>query len=298
MSSLVNWKSAQSGLAVRLRGTSQQTVNGLLHVNSLVSGGKGSDTSPFDSRRVQGYQLNYMRYQSANAANGCSIGVRIPNWLWGAGLYVASGTTFTDDTTDWQDTGTGDFALSSTSTNDDGFIVYSPVKFNLITINVGTASSGTSQTAAITFSSGAGTWSAMPTASMLAAFTGAATFYPIGENIIYFKEPALWGKTTGAEAVGLPSGMYAVKVAATTAATTSGGLGNSAEVWRMYLPSQIKNDGTGLLADGAIIELPGQLGAIAMPYGDALGVYSTVSTNSNYVTASFQSGGAFAGGDN
>jgi hypothetical protein len=65
----------------------------------------------------------------------------------------------------------------------------------------------------------------------------------------------------------------------------------------MYLPSQIKSDGTGLLADGAIIELPGQLGAISMPYGDALGCYSTVITNTNYVTASIQSGGAFGGGN-
>ncbi len=298
MASLVNWKSAQMGLAAQLRGTAQQTDTGLLHLNSLVSGGLSSDTTPFDRRRVQGYQLNYMRYQSANAANGCAIGVRIPNWLWTAGSWIDGTTTFTDDTTDWQDTGTGDFILSTTSTNDSGFIVFCSVKFNLITINVGTASSGTSQTAVLTYSSGAGTWSAMPTASFLAPFTGAATFYPTGENIIYFKEPALWGKTTGAEGTGVPSGMYAIKVACTTAATTSGGVGNAAEVWRMYMPSQIKNDGTGLLADGAIIELPGQLGALSMPYGDALGCYSTVKTNSNYVYASFQSGGAFAGGDN
>ena len=297
MASLLNWKTAQGDLAVRLRGTNQQTNNGLLHLNSLVSGGQGSDTSPFDVRRVQGYQLNYMRFQSANAANGCSIGVRIPNWLWGAGLWVDGTTTFTDDTTDWQDSGTGDFALTSAATNNDGFIVYSKVKFNLITINVSTASSGGAQVAVANYSSGAGTWTAMATNPYLAAFTGGGTFYPTGENIIYFREPALWGKTTGAEGTGVPPGVYAIRIRATTAATNAA-LGTAAEVWRMYVPSQIKSDGTGLLADGAIIELPGQLGAINMPYGDALGCYSTVVTNTNLVTASFQSGGAFGGGDN
>lgn len=296
MASLVNWRTAQSDLSVRLRGTNQQTDTGLLHLNSKLPGVQASDTSPFDVRRVQGYQLNYMRFLSANAANGCSIGVRLPNWLWNAGFWTDATTTFTDDTTDWQDAGANDFALSTVSTNNDGFIVYSRVKFNLITINVGTASSGTSQTAVANYSKG-GTWSAFPTNPFLAAFTGGGTFYPTGENIIYFREPADWGLTTGAEGTGIPSGMYAVRVRATVAATTAGGSGNAAEVWRMYLPSQIKSDGTGLLADGAIIELPGQLGAISMPYGDAMGVYSTVVTNTNLVTASFQSGGAFGGGN-
>lgn len=298
MSNNMNWKTAQSDLSVRLRGTNQQTSTGLLHLNSLISGSNSSDTTPFDSRRVQGYQLGSYRFQSANAANGCAIGVRIPNWLWGAGFWVDATTTFTDDTTDWQDAGANDFALTTVSTNNDGFIVWSKVKFNLITINVGAASSGTSQAAVSNYSKGDGTWTAFPTNPYLAAFTGASTFYPQGENIIYFREPAQWGKTTGAEGTGVPSGVYAIRVRATTAPTTTPGTGTAAEVWRMYMPSQIKSDGTGLLADGAVIEIPHAQGPIAMPYGDALGVYSTVVTNTNLVTANFQSGGAFGGGDN
>lgn len=279
----MHFRSAQGEGSVRLRGTNQQTTTGLLHVNALLSG-RSTDTGTGGAKRVQGYNVQYARLLSRNASNVMSWGVRIPNWQWKAGLWADGTTTFTDDTTDWQDTDTNDFSLGTDATNNDGFVVLSNVLFNAVTINVSTASSGGSQVAAVSYSKGDGNWSSAMT--NLWRQDGSGTFYGTGENIIYFNEPIDWGKTTGAEGTNIPSGMYAIRVRATTAATVAA-LGKAGEVWRLWMPTNIGAD--------TVEDFHSSEDAFAAPYGDALHFYGDVITKANVATLSFSPGSAQGG---
>lgn len=280
------YRSVSRALDVKLRGTNQQTTTGLWHLNSALTGNAGSEFNTYSPKRVSGYTLGYGRIHNRSSAVAvCGFGARVPNYMWTAGLWADGTTTFTDDTTDWQDTDTGDFALGTAATNNDGFCIFSDIPFNAVSINVSTASSGGSQVGAVSYSLGTGSWSS----SMANLFVqdGLATFYGTGENLIVFSQPANWGKTTGGEGTGVPIGKYGIRVRATTAATNAA-LGTAGEVWNVYLPTEA-------VADNGVLEYYGSP-ELAMPYADALaGFISVITATQSHGTLVFSPGTAFGG---
>lgn len=141
-------------------------------------------------------------------------GWKQPNSLWVAGQIDASATPdFIDDTTDAQDAGAGDFALTTT-TNNDGFLIASKIPFHYIGMDVSTAAAG-SPVYAVTYYNGS-SMAAMPLYDSFAV--GLAS---TGAQAIAFPAPHDWAKGTTAAVATTLSDYYCVQVVATTAPTTA-----------------------------------------------------------------------------
>ena len=201
------------------------------------------------------------------------IGVRIPTTLWKAGLWDDSVTTYIDDTTDFQDAGTDDAALETT-TNNDGFIVSSTKKFNALCINVGVASEG-NPVRVLEYSSGTATWTAI---TNYISFAGASANYGTGENVIVWVPPQNWAVMAAGHGTDVTVGHYGIRVRATTAGTTAG-VATTMSVHRLYFLLEG-------LADGNVYELP--LNGVYYPMepsGEALVSYISTVNNQNHVAA-------------
>lgn len=210
------------------------------------------------------FQLAYAAvHNRSGAAAFCGIGARIPSTLWLAGQWTDATTTYTDDTTDAQDTGGTDVPLETT-TNNDGFIVLSRVPFNCVSLNVVTASIGAGVVRSAHYVSPGGTWKALPNLTTTLPQT-AGQNYVVGENVLLFLPPADWAITTGGEGTSIPVGYYAIRVRATTAPTTAG-VAHTMTVHRIYWMTEG-------IADNAVFEVP--LG----------GMYAPLELNGDYLTA-------------
>lgn len=219
-------------------------------------------------------QLAYMSMQnrSGGAAN-IGVGVRIPKALWKAGQWTNATTTYTDDTTDFQDAGTSDAALETT-TNSDGFLVSSTKKFNALCIAVGTASVGV-PVRVLEYSSGTSTWTAI---TNYISFAGSGAVYGTGENVIVWVPPANWSVMASGHGTGVTVGHYGIRIRATTASSTAG-VASTMSVHRLYFLTEG-------LADNNLIDIP--LGGMYFPMelsGEALVSYISTVNNQNRVTA-------------
>lgn len=234
-----------------IRGTNHQTDLYLLYQPPKVNlpGTLGGQTPQVPVRqngmRLGGFSL----HNRAGAAANVGIGVRIQNYLWKAGQWVNSTTTYTDDTTDAQSTTASDVVLETTTDN-TGFVILSRVPINAISINVGTASSGAGDPArSLTYSTGAAghTWSAALTNTF--ASDGAAADMATGENVWVWALPLDHTPTTADNGLGtgIPKGYYAVRIMSTTAPVTTAALATSIEVYRFF---QL----TEALADNGVYE--------------------------------------------
>jgi hypothetical protein len=193
--------------------------------------------------------------------------------MWKAGQWVNATTTYTDDTTDFQDAGASDAALE-TLTNNDGFLVSSRVKFNALSINVGTASVGV-PARVLEYSSGTSTWTAI---TNFISFAGSGAVYATGENVIVWVPPADWAVMAGGHGTGVNTGQYGIRIRATTASGTAG-VASTMSVHRIYFLTEG-------LADNNLIDIP--LGGMYFPMelsGEALVSYISVLNNQNRVTA-------------
>ena len=212
----------------------------------------------------------------------CGFGGVLPLALWGAGQwdesdYVA-GTVMDEDTTDAQDDGTNDFVLDVVGTNNDGFVIYSDVPFNIVSVIVGQASSAATVWAAYYskpststgFSSNYGTFS-----NMLVA----PSFGTTGEKLIWFTPPSDWVKTSSTTAVvnrhglGIPADKYVLVVKSTTAPNSTAGLASKIVVGRMVYSTEAIPD-NGVLSIVAPFELPSYLESMAAAISDVTAVNS------------------------
>lgn len=165
---------------------------------------------------------------SAGAAN-VGLGVRLPMRAWGAGQWVNATPLFTDDTVDAQDVGADDFPMETT-TNNDGFVVYSDQKFNMLDILVGVASVTGTPVRVVKFSNGAG-WGSAQTGANLLQGPITSAHWTAAEHLIWWDMPADWALTTGhANEGGLPVGKYAVLIQSTTAPSGTAGSATSMSV--------------------------------------------------------------------
>lgn len=290
-----NFKTLNRGLAVKLRGTNQQTDNGLFHLNSKLSGrtqlgnsapGAGGIVDPAPDRhvrRVQGYDISYAKIQNRSSAafTWFGFGGRIPNYMWLAGLNDDG--VFTDDTVDAQDADTNDFPLAVDADNNTGFVILCKVPFNVLSINVSTQDAGT-QTGALKYSIGTGS----TLGTITNPYVAPPAQFASGENIIAYEIPLDWVPTDGTEMTGVPAGYYMLSVEQTTAAVTAA-LAKALEVW--YFPWQNE-----VLADNAWAEMVNSGEPFNLPYADALGVgISTITAIQSSGTLTFRPGTAVGG---
>lgn len=272
----------------KLRGTNQGTDTGLLWRPPSYRSFGGGPVPTQATNYFPGCALGkYALHNRSAATIVAGIGVRVPNAYWQAGQWTDATTTYTNDTTDAQDAGTGDFALETT-TNNDGFCVFSRYPFNAISINVSTASvDATNPARAVRFSDGAGAWAT----ALVNLFIqdGLADEYATGENLIVWSPPVTWGRTTGAEGTNVPIGWYGVNVRATTAPDTTAALATALEIFRLY-------ELTENLTDNSILSDEFRVGDLVMArddvsggtfelYGDALVALFGTANNMNRVTA-------------
>lgn len=211
------------------------------------------------------------------------IGGRLPVSLWQAGLWddsaYAAGTVYIDDTTDWQDSGAGDFLLGTTSTNDDGILISCSVPFNIASIVVGTAASGGTPAFSLHYSiESAGTgfsnnWGTITNPYVAPLFTST------GEQLIWFEPPADWVPVTTATGIinrhgaTVPAG-YSILVKQTTAGSVSAGLGTIATLGRMFMTTEA-------VADNDILNNIGGQELLLPPQCDAICAAISVANSQN-----------------
>lgn len=183
------------------------------------------------------------------------IGGRLPVDMWTAGQLVAGGT-YTEDVTDAQDSGTSDFALTTT-TNNDGFAVFGLIPFNIVSILVGTAASGGSPAWDLAYTLADGTWGTISNAYVAPLFTAT------GEQLIWFEPPTDWAPSVAGHGTGVPVGSYGIRVRATTAPNAVAGLATSMVLGRMLLSTESVDDNSILNNIGGVeMALPPQCDAI------------------------------------
>ena len=205
--------------------------------------------------RIPGCALGYfsMHVRNAVSTGSYGLGVRIPNHLWRAGTSATgSPNVYTDDTTDAQDAGTGDFPLETT-TNNDGHMIFCQVPFNAISYDIGTASvAGAGYAHDLAYSDEEGDAWVTLTNPFINSFgttaVGVTGTTIANEALVVFDVPSRWGKTTesGAAtlATGAPVGYYGFRMRATDAPSTAAEA-DSISLYRLYfLTEAVADNGT------------------------------------------------------
>lgn len=251
-------------------------------VSKIIDGGNPNSndfvlyTHPRSEAGGLKLQLAYARLQNRSGSTcAVGIGVRLPLAMWKAGQWVHATTTYTDDTADFQDAGTADAALETT-TNDDGFLVSSPILFNALAIAVTTASTG-SPVRVIEYSTGTSGWTALTNPL---SFAGASANYSGSgaENVIVWAPPADWAPMANGHGTGVTVGHYGLRVRGTTAAGVAG-VAATMSVHRIYFPLEG-------LADNNLYEIP--MASAYAPLevnGDALVAFISTANPQNLVSA-------------
>lgn len=140
-------------------------------------------------------------------------GRKLPDAGWKAGQWDDSDSSskYSDDTTDAQDTGANDFALTTTTAN-DGFVVQALRRFNLVGITQGSTTEAGSPVYEFRYWDGS-SWTNL-TLIDTPAFTTATDTY------LSFGIPNDWSKG-GDTNDGIDTDKYALRVRATTAPSTA-----------------------------------------------------------------------------
>lgn len=161
-------------------------------------------------------QVGYVRFLNRGASSIVGVGVRFMSSMWVAGQWTHGATTYTDDTTDFKDTGTADAALETT-TNNDGFLVGCLKPFNALSMLISTASTG-SPARVVEYSLAGGSWATILGFNIAVASTN----YSVGENVLWFVAPADWAVMEAGHGTGVPTGYFGLRVRSTTAPTVAG----------------------------------------------------------------------------
>lgn len=167
--------------------------------------GKTKVLSPSTGNQFEIYQAE--AHNRSGGTIDAGIGVRFADvaGAWSLGTITAASTPdFLDATTTIQ---AGSNVTIFTTTNNDGFLVQSKKRFNLIGLTIAQANTG-SPTYVVSYYNG----SAYTTLVTISA----PTDYAVGTQVIVFAAPPDWAVGTTA-AVGGSTTLYSIRVAATAA---------------------------------------------------------------------------------
>lgn len=211
-----------------------------------------------------------------NANANVGWGYRLLDGEYKAGQWDDSeGASYTDDTTDAQDAGAGDFALFTT-TNNDGFVVQADQKFNLVRIDTNTAPSGGSPAYEYTFWDGSA-WTALTTISTPSYSADTST-------VLLFQVPPTWARLAAADTPvatdGLTAGKFAIRIRATTAPSSAGG--TAAKIVPIMLLDYIANVTAGAAAEGSYDN------GIMVPHNHPIIPFYSVADAGNVVSIEFR----------
>lgn len=193
-----------------------------------------SSTSPFLENAIV-HEIEIGNSSGGDAS--CGWGIELLSAEWKAGQWDNSeDPAYVDDTTDAQDSGTDDFALTTT-TNNDGYVVQAREPFNIVGIDVSTAEAG-SPTYEYTFWDGSA-WTTLPTLAV-PDYTGT------GVEFLTFLKPNTWAALasgdTPVDTEGLTAGYYAIRCRATTAPSTAP---LATDLWVVKLLDYVETVGDG-----------------------------------------------------
>lgn len=198
------------------------------------------------------------------------IGGRLPQGLWMAGQMTAAGV-YSDDTPDAIDSDANDFALTTT-TNNDGFAIFSLVPFSTVSVVVGTAAAGGSPAWDLQYTQSGGNWGTISNAYVAPLFTAT------GEQLIWFEPPTDWAVSEAGHGTSVPVGYYGIRPRATTAPNATAGLATNMVLGRMFLSTEG-------VADNAILNNIGGVEIALPPQYDA--ICAAISTANSQNRASF-----------
>lgn len=236
--------------------------------------GKGSDellTAPSSPIRqsIIVHKVDVANNSGSDAA--CGYGYKILDANWKAGQWDDSATPkITDDTTDAQDAGADDFALTTTTSN-DGHVVSAAEPFELVGYTVSTASVG-SPVYEYAYWNGSA-WTAFEVIV-------APDFSATGETALAFSAPSDWAKG-GSGTDELDDDQYHIRVRATTAPSTAP---LATQLWVVRLLDLV-----GTVSDGTTVnEIRYVVSSGAkIPPGHALVPYCSVSDAGNTISVEY-----------
>lgn len=196
-------------------------------------------------------------------------------YVWDDSEYAAA-SALVDDTTDAQDSGTGDVNLDTVGTNNDGFVIASDVPFNIASLVISQASTAGTVWQAYYSTESAGTGFSS-NFTELTNFYVSPNFSATGEQLIWFDAPADWHRVLPATALVnrhgrsdqqvlgyTPSPQYLLVVKSTTAPNSARGQMSIATIGRMFHSTENVQDNDILHNIGGIdIHLPPACDAIA-----------------------------------
>lgn len=196
-------------------------------------------------------------------------------YVWDESEYAA-GSALIDETTDAQDSDTGDVNLDTVGTANDGFVIASDVPFNIASLMISQASTTGTAWSVFYSTASAGT-------GFSNNFTAISNFYvspdfsATGERLIWFDAPADWHRVLPATAIVnrhgrsdrqvlgyTPAPQYLLVVKASTAPDTARGQMSICTIGKMLMSTENVLDNDILTNIGGIdIYLPPQCDAIA-----------------------------------
>lgn len=209
-----------------------------------------------------------------DAAMGWGYQPADAEWKSGQWDVSATGSEYIDDTTDAQDAGTDDFALTTT-TDDDGFVVQSLHKFNVIGITVSTAAAGGTPAYSYKYWNG----SAWATLNLLTSPDLSGT----GDTYIVFLAPHDWTSLASGDSPvtsGLDAGKYAILVQATTAPTGTAAL--ATVLWPVKICDYIE-----VVSDGQSVVKKYDHGMVKIPATASVVPYCSTADNANWVSIDY-----------
>jgi hypothetical protein len=211
-----------------------------------------------------GWQLGYTLilgnsalYNRSGAICPVGLAVRLSRHRWGAGQVTAAGV-FTDDTTDAQDAGAGDFLMHDRTNSGSGFVIHAECPFNVVSIVQGVAGDQTTPVLLLEVWDGAG-W-----VNIVAANYSDDDLNPgaTNERLIVFPIPSFW--VIGGSGTGIRQDRYNLRIRH----THSGAGTVNPQAAQIFV-------GVSLLlapavADGGIANLAPQQDLPSHRFGDAL----------------------------
>lgn len=216
-------------------------------------------------------------------------------YFWDESEYAA-GSALIDDTTDAQDSDTGDVNLDTVGTNNDGFVIACDAPFNIASLMISQASTtGTAwQVFYSTVSAGTGFSNNF---TQITNFYVDPNFAATGEQLLWFDAPADWHRVLPATAIVnrhgrsdrqvlgyTPTPQYLLVVKSSTAPATTRGQLSIATLGRMFMSTENVQDNDILTNIGGVdIYLP--------PVCDAIAAATSVANPQNRVDVKWRYSG-------
>lgn len=220
------------------------------------------------------------------------IGGRFPIDLWSFGTWddseYAAGTVYASDTTDAQDAGTGDVALDTVGTNNDGFLIGCDVPFSIASLQISQASSAGTVWAMYYSIATLGTTFANNFTAITNPYV-APDFSATGERLLWFEPPTDWVKASAATAIVNRHGLtvpsqYLLLVKATTGPNANAGLMSLATLGITVLTVED-------VADNSVLTNIGGVERALPPQCDAVCAAISVANSQNRVDINYRYSG-------